>query len=120
MRTLWLALFLLVLPLLAAPNPFQQARTAADAHFHAAMASDRKAWGSTFAREHGDLAALWLQAQEAVRSGHKFTFGNSVSITDAKISLIYTKRSPKGKPVGGCPVTLIKEDGRWAVTEVSY
>ena len=84
------------------------------------MSSDRKAWGGTFARDHGDLAGLWLQAQEAVRSGHKFTFGKSVAITDTKISLIYTKRDPKGKPVGGCPVTLVKEGDRWAVTEVTY
>jgi hypothetical protein len=121
MRRFLLCLLVLAAPLLAAPsNPFQLARQAADVHFNAVNASDRKGWGQTFAQSHGDLAGLWLQAQQEVRSGHKFTFGKSVSIKDTTIKLIYTKRDAKGKPVDGAPVTLVLEGGRWVVTEVSY
>lgn len=117
-----LCLLLLAAPLLAAPpNPFQQARQAADAHFNAVNSSDRKGWGKTFAQGHTEnLSGLWLQAQEAIRAGFKFSFGKSVSISDTEIKLIYTKRDSKGKPVDGAPVTLVKEGDRWAVSEVSY
>ena len=98
-------------------NTFKDARALADAHYAAALAQDRESWrASLTAANRVSTVRLWRDAQS--NPGSLYGFGCTEKMVTGRIQLRYLRR--RGSAVTACFITLVLENGRWLVDEVSY